>query len=138
MNTQKKKTVKGMTLIEIIIAIMVLGIMGTIMCTIGATASKMMINTNHINKKTEVEAPVAISRDTTTAQLARTDNNGNAIAIPAPTQINKSITFNCSKFTTSNTYDVKRYTTAPLADEVGEQAHSNTMTGDLVFYTIDP
>lgn len=136
MKNSKKKSVKGMTLIEIIIAIMVLGIMGTIMCTIGATASKMMISTNHLNNKTQVEAPVAISRDTATAQAARTDSNGNPITIPAPAQLNNGIAVKSSKFSTV-TYNVKRYTTAPLSDEVGEQAHS-TMDGDMVFYTIDP
>jgi prepilin-type N-terminal cleavage/methylation domain-containing protein len=137
MKNSKKKTVKGMTLIEIIISIAVLGIMGTLMCIIGQTACKMMLNTNHLNNKTTVEAPVAISRDVATAQTARNDSQGNAITIPAATQLNNGISIKSSKFGTIN-YNVKRYTTAPLADEVGDQAHSATMNGDLVFYTIDP
>ncbi len=130
-----KKSVKGMTLIEVIIAMLVLGIMGSIMALIGAQSSRMMIATNHLNNKTEVEAPVAISRDETAAQKARNDPQGNAVTVPGVTDVGK-IEVSSSKFSTYQ-YDVKRYSTSAVGDELGNSTDTNSMNGDLVFYVIN-
>ena len=64
-NRRMKRTVKGMTLIECIVAILVVGIAGTIMCVAGTSTKKFLINSNHLNNKTEAEASVGATRDRT-------------------------------------------------------------------------
>ncbi len=60
-----KKTVKGMTLIECIIALLVVGVAGTIMVVTGTVSSKFLMNANHMNNKTEAEAAVGANQDVT-------------------------------------------------------------------------
>ncbi|MCR4644931.1 MAG: prepilin-type N-terminal cleavage/methylation domain-containing protein [Oscillospiraceae bacterium] len=125
MKSAKKKTVKGMTLIEIIIAILVMGVMGTMMCVIGASAAKMMIDTNHLNNKTTAEAPIAIAQDANSVTAAPT--NVGAIKI---TTSNGGFTDRTVPATS-----VKKYTTKEYGDALGEQGQSH-MNGNIVFYTI--
>lgn len=124
MKAAKKKTVKGMTLIEIIIAVLVLGVMGTMMCVIGSTVAKVMIDTNHLNNKTAAEAPVAISQDASAVTAA-------------PTVLTDGIKIKSSKFTDRKVpaSSVKKYTTKEYGDALGEQGQTN-MNGNIVFYTI--
>lgn len=126
MKKAKKKSVKGMTLIEIIISIAVLGVMGTMMCLVGASVTKVMIDTNHLNNKTEVEAPYAIAQDSNSVHISpqdagtitiKTSNGGFADrTVPASS--------------------VKRYSTQEFGDALGDQGKSN-MNGNIVFYTIE-
>lgn len=60
-----KKTVKGMTLIECIIALLVVGVAGTIMVVTGTVSSRFLMNANHMNNKTEAEAAVGANQDVT-------------------------------------------------------------------------
>lgn len=60
-----KKTVKGMTLIECIIALLVVGIAGMIMVVTGTVANRFLLNANHMNNKTEAEAAVGANRNIT-------------------------------------------------------------------------
>lgn len=62
-NKLMKKTVKGMTLMECIIAILVLGIMGTIAARIAQISCTVMMDTNHLENKTNAEAPHGAVRD---------------------------------------------------------------------------
>ncbi|MBP0973045.1 MAG: prepilin-type N-terminal cleavage/methylation domain-containing protein [Oscillospiraceae bacterium] len=126
MKSVKKKTVKGMTLIEIIIAILVLGVMGTMMCLIGSTVAKVMIDTNHLNNKTTAEAPIAIAQD------------ANSV-VAAPTTVGSI------KITTTNggfsdrtvpLSSVEKYSTKEYGDALGEQGQSN-MNGNIVFYKLN-
>ena len=58
-----KKTVKGMTLIECIIALLVVGIAGTIMVVAGTTTKRFILNSNHLNNKTEAESSVGANQN---------------------------------------------------------------------------
>jgi prepilin-type N-terminal cleavage/methylation domain-containing protein len=63
----KKKNLKGMTLVEIIIAMAVLAIMSTVVVTTVAGINKAKVSTNALNKKVNYEAPIADSMSTTFA-----------------------------------------------------------------------
>lgn len=128
---KKKKTVKGMTLIEIIISIVVLGIAGTLMCAIGASVTKTMIQTNHLNNKTETEAPIALARDKSAAVNAATAAGETAVEDIPAIKIHTSD----GGFSDRTVGNVKKYTTKSVGDTLGEQGKTN-MSGDLVFYTI--
>jgi prepilin-type N-terminal cleavage/methylation domain-containing protein len=53
------KNLKGMTLVEIIIAMAVLAIAGSVMCTACSFVAKMKITTNALTKRVSYEAPIA-------------------------------------------------------------------------------
>ena len=57
MNTNKK-TVRGMTLVEIIIAMFVFSVTAFILVQVGTTINALSQNASHVNKKTKVEAPL--------------------------------------------------------------------------------
>ncbi|MBR3629750.1 MAG: prepilin-type N-terminal cleavage/methylation domain-containing protein [Oscillospiraceae bacterium] len=125
MKKLKKKSVKGMTLIEVIISILVLGIMGTMMCVVANSAARMMIDTNHLNNKTEVEAPVAIAQDANMVTAAPVDVGS----------IKISTTNGGFTTRTVPATKVERYSTKEFADAEGFHAQSH-MNGNMVFYTI--
>lgn len=62
---RNRKSVKGMTLIECIISILVVGVTGIIMVTAATTISKLMLETNHINNKVKAESPIGAAQDVT-------------------------------------------------------------------------
>ena len=126
MKKLKQKSVKGMTLIEIIIAILVLGIMGTMMCVVANSAARMMIDTNHLNNKTEAEAPVAISRDANSVTAAPVDVGDIKIKTS-----NGGFTDRTVPATS-----VERYSTKEFGDALGTQGQTH-MNGNIVFYTIN-
>jgi prepilin-type N-terminal cleavage/methylation domain-containing protein len=60
MKTKKmSKSLKGMTLVEIIIAMAILAVAGTVMCTACGFVSKVKISTNALTKRVSYEAPIA-------------------------------------------------------------------------------
>lgn len=63
---RKNKKLKGMTLIECIIAMAILAITGLIVARTGSVTNRLMINTNHLNNKTQAEAAIGSVRDKTT------------------------------------------------------------------------
>jgi len=126
MKKLKKKSVKGMTLIEIIIAILVLGIMGTMMCVVANSAARMMIDTNHLNNKTEAEAPVAISRDANSVTAAPVDVGDIKIKTSNGGFNDRTVPAN----------SVERYSTKEFGDALGTQGQTH-MNGNIVFYTIN-
>jgi prepilin-type N-terminal cleavage/methylation domain-containing protein len=56
---KQKKAVKGMTLIEIIIAMVVFAVAALILAQVGTTVSNISQQTNHVNRKVSIEAPYA-------------------------------------------------------------------------------
>ncbi|MDE5793054.1 MAG: prepilin-type N-terminal cleavage/methylation domain-containing protein [Oscillospiraceae bacterium] len=62
---RKNKKLKGMTLIECIIAMAILAITGVIVAKTGAITNRLFINTNHLNNKTQAESAIGSVRDTT-------------------------------------------------------------------------
>jgi len=63
MKKNNRKSVKGITLLECIIAIAVLAIMGTLAARIAQVSCRFMMNTNHLEKRTNAEAPYGAARD---------------------------------------------------------------------------
>lgn len=70
----KKKSLKGMTLVEIVIAMAVMAIMSTVVVVSCSNVAKMKVSTNALNKKINYEAPVADSRSTSTSKSTETPN----------------------------------------------------------------
>ena len=59
---KKKKSLKGMTLFEIIIALAVFGMMGLVLVTIGATVDNMTKATTGLKSKISVQSPYAANQ----------------------------------------------------------------------------
>jgi prepilin-type N-terminal cleavage/methylation domain-containing protein len=53
-----RKNVKGMTLVEIIIAMVVFAVIAMILVHVGGTVNTLTKRANHINKKTSIEGPM--------------------------------------------------------------------------------
>lgn len=75
--TERKpvKKVKGMTLVEIIIAMTVFAVAGTMMVKVGAASKSQLKNSNHLINKTQAEVAVG-SSDRAITKL-RDDYGGN-------------------------------------------------------------
>ena len=52
------KSVKGMTLVEIIISVFVFSVTALILVNVGGTINSLSKNASHVNKKTNLESPV--------------------------------------------------------------------------------
>ncbi|MCC8069603.1 MAG: prepilin-type N-terminal cleavage/methylation domain-containing protein [Ruminococcus sp.] len=57
-----KKKLKGMTLVECIVAMAVLAVAGAVMCTACSFTMKVKLTTNALNKRVSYEAPIADCR----------------------------------------------------------------------------
>lgn len=136
------KKVSGMTLIEVIISMLVFSIIALLMVKMGSVTKSLMMNTNHMNNKTNAEAPVAAVRDadalnnavqnfTDESGQAITDTNGNPYAVET---LPVTITVSGSGFT--YTVNGVRYDTAIAAAASGKNCDTN-MQGDLDFYIIE-
>ena len=130
----KKRKVKGMTLVEIIIATFVFGVTAMIMVGIITTANKLVMNANHVNNKTAVEAPVSAVRDKTTLQNQKAvAADGSLVDIPLETQVGE---VEVKAGGQTQKFRATRYSTGAMADT----AKSNTNTsfdGDLNFYELE-
>ncbi len=118
---KSKKRVKGMTLIEVLIAIAVLGVAGLLMCKISQTTSAFMTDANHVNNKVAVEAGTAATRD-----ISETDVAADHTAV---------------EITVGDYGKVKaqRYSTKSLSDKAtaGGRNCDTNMDADLQFYVIE-
>jgi prepilin-type N-terminal cleavage/methylation domain-containing protein len=85
---KSKKSFKGMTLVEIIIAMAILAIAGSVMCTAVGVITKMKLTTNALTKRISYEAPIA---DCKLDSVKTTDDAGADVTIvyaePATTDI---------------------------------------------------
>lgn len=120
----RKKCVKGMTLIEVIIAIFVLGIMGTIMARIATTSCTLMKSANHMNNKTALEAPAAAAqvKDDTLKEVEDVD-----------IKITGGIS---GKTMDEVSMKGTKYSSQKKA-EANEKAKTDDVNADLVYYTIN-
>lgn len=131
MMRKKRKTVKGMTLMECIIAILVVGIAGTIMAVTVNTTTRIMLNTNRMNNKLALEAPAANGQNAavvtnTTANKPTTDPNNPVEVVAAdPAQ---NVTFTVTLGSATDTIDAQKYDTRILA--LASDADCYTGTGD--------
>jgi len=126
---QKKRTVKGMTLMECIIAILVVGIAGTVMCVAGTSTKRFIMNANHINNKVEAEVSVGSGTSGRDTLAGYTGGNGEETV---------NITVG-----TYGTVEAKRYSTKSADDEfknsTGKPVDTNLDASNtaLRFYTFD-
>lgn len=136
----KKKTrrkAKGMTLIEVIISMLVFGVAGLIMVVTGTTTKKLMMNTNHMNNKTNAEAPVAAVRDVGKVQEAAqsvTDPSTGAQMQVETETVDITVTVNGSG--NSQLVKTRKYSTAAMAAADSNNTNTN-MQGHLDFYVLD-
>lgn len=68
-----KKRVKGMTLMEVIIAMFVFGVAALLMVTIVTNSMSFVRNANHVNKKVTKEAPISELQQTANADEKTAD-----------------------------------------------------------------
>ncbi len=127
--TLARKKLKGMTLIECIIALLVFTLMGAMMAVICSTVTSLMLNTNHMNNKTNAESPAAAVQDVT-ALHGLTDAAGNPIEVETQPTV---IRVTSGSFNTNVNAD--RYSTQGLAEASSQNCDTN-MNGDLQFYVI--
>lgn len=125
MNNKSKKTVKGMTLVEVLIAIFVLGVMGTLMAKAATISCSMMKSANHMNNKVEVEAPLAAAQENDDADVTVVDDD-------VPISITGS-------FDADTVVDLKVTKYATAQKTVGDKFAdtSKTVDADLVYYSVE-
>lgn len=125
-----KKTVKGMTLIECIIAIVVLAVMGGIAAKTGQIVASMMMETNHVNNKIAAESPYGAVQD-----VNGINNLSSTTGVSAD---GTAIQITVSGYGTP--VEAHRYSTAAAAaDAQNNGITTNTnMDADLRFYVITP
>ncbi len=63
MKTNKKKKLKGMTLIEIIVSLAIVSIMTTVLVLTSAVINSYMRSSNDVNNRVAQQAPVAEAQD---------------------------------------------------------------------------
>ncbi len=56
---RKKRTVKGMTLVEVMVALCIFTVMTVMMVQIVKTSNALLTNATHTNNKVTIEAPIA-------------------------------------------------------------------------------
>lgn len=125
-----RKKLKGMTLIECIIALLVFTLMGAMMAVICSTVTSLMLNTNHLNNKTNAEAPAAAVQDVT-ALNGLVDGSGNPIEVETTPEVVR---------VTSGSFvrdiDATKYNTQGLAESSMQNCDTN-MQGDLEFFVLN-
>lgn len=125
---KKTKKVKGMTLIEIIISMLVLTVCGAIMVVTGSVTKSFMRNTNHLNNKINAEAPIASVQNNTKLM-----DEAAAYTTPVETE-----TVDIHVQMGGKTIDIAstKYSTAAMSANAKTNTDSN-MQGHLHFYVID-
>ncbi|MCR4638438.1 prepilin-type N-terminal cleavage/methylation domain-containing protein [Ruminococcus sp.] len=74
--TKKKKSLKGVTLVEIIISLAVVSVLTLLLVTTATTINAYIKSANHVNQKTTVQAPIAESGFTGSAnELSTSDKD---------------------------------------------------------------
>ena len=137
----KKKRVKGMTLIEVIIALAIFTLLAAIMVRVGAVTKSLMMNTNHLNNKTTAESPIGAVQDVDgLEEAANAVHSDPADAQAAMQAVDMQVTV---KSGSSNTVlNVTRYSTQAAAAEAAANGincdTSKHMNGDLQVYVIQP
>ncbi len=119
MKNMKKKSVKGMTLVEIIIALLVFGIAALLMARIATVSSSLTRSANHVTRKTSLQAPVAENANITSNLVDEEDSNLKVVVKVG-----------------SNTVNVagKSYTTVKAVDG---NTFAQTNNGDIEFVKYD-
>lgn len=117
-----RKKVKGMTLVEIVISLLVFGVTAVIMISVARVSVNLTRHSNQVNRKTTVEAPYAESGNTAAAYVE--DDNMKidvTVAIPGG---NKSVSV-----------AGKSYSTKPIGDADARASQSGSY--DIEYVGID-
>ena len=72
---RKKKTLKGMTLVEILIAIAILGVMSLFIARNASVIEKYNMSTTRLNKKVALEGPLAETGIVENEEAAKIDDS---------------------------------------------------------------
>jgi prepilin-type N-terminal cleavage/methylation domain-containing protein len=122
MMKKRKKTAKGTTLIECIIALAVFAMLGTILVLTSSTINALVRSSNNINKKVTRESPIAEVQDTSNATIA-----GN---------VTIKVTMNGKERTvTGSRYETDEYTVDDEGNRVKVDPDDNL---NIDFIKIDP
>ncbi len=138
MKSKMKKKVKGMTLIEVIVALAIFVVMTLMMVQVGAVTKSLMMQTNHLNRKTAAEAPIASVQDvdalnTLAANIKDADGNPNPMVVEQ-TPVTFTISANgSSKTTVVNTVKYSSH----AAGEAEDPNFDTNMRGHLEFYVVE-
>lgn len=133
---KSNKKAKGMTLIEVIIALAIFSLLAVIMVDIGSTTKSLMRQTNHLNRKTAAEAPIGSVQDVeglNEIAAGLTDDEGNAFVVAS-----RDVTFTVQArgSSSSTVVNTKKYSTA-AANEQADPNFEPNMRGNLEFYVIE-
>lgn len=63
-NKKSKKKLRGMTLVEVIIAIAIFAMLGAVLILVGTSIDQYSRSTKHMNDKIAVQGPIAETQDT--------------------------------------------------------------------------
>jgi prepilin-type N-terminal cleavage/methylation domain-containing protein len=119
----KKKTVKGMTLVEIIISLAVFVVAALLMVQVSETTVKLSRKANHMNRKVAVEAPIAEARPSDNTLVQANGDIRVSVKVGGKTVQIKG----------------KSYSSSPsvVANDTVKQNTSLAGGGDLQYITVD-
>lgn len=123
-----KKTVKGMTLIEVIISMLIFTLLAAIMVEAGSVTKSLIMNTNHLNNKTTAESPVGTVRDVEQLEELASEATMPLETTPVTIRVGTYSTVNADKYSTA--------AAAAVAQAAGKNCTTN-MDGHLEFYVIE-
>jgi hypothetical protein len=117
-----------MTLVEIIIAMAVLAIDGSVMCTACSMVAKMQITTNSLNKRVSYESPVA---DCKIAEVKTYDASGTEVVTKYATTPSNSSTETFENITddAGNVIKKVKYNSSLVVTD--DSSHTYTVNGYL-------
>lgn len=132
----KKTTVKGMTLIECIIALFVFGLTALMLVTVCSTVCNLLLDSNHLGNKTVVEAPIASvqNKDALENMDGTPKTITGADGIDYTADAKEAVTFTING---SVAVPMDKYNTAVLANTSNRDTNTN-MEADLYFYVTPP
>lgn len=129
-----KKRLKGMTLIECIIALAVFGVAALIMVKICSVSMQFLKNSNHVNNKVAAEAPAAAVQNVTLIRTEIDPNTGDTMeTAPEPDDVNITVTAGSRSYTVAT----KKYDTGCMAQRSNRDTGSGLDNVDLEFYVIE-
>ena len=81
MKIKRKNKLKGMTLVEVIVALAVFTIMASLLVTVCVSISNSVVRTNRLTREINVQAPTAENRITDNTKVDAVKDSTNTIVI---------------------------------------------------------
>lgn len=106
----KKKNLKGMTLVEIIVALAIFAMLGVVLVRLGTNVDSTTKSSNRLNKRVAIQAPYAASQDVDYSYEV-TDEDGNVSVVDAkltPNLTNIEIYIDSNEDNTPDVVSVKK------------------------------